>query len=91
MYGRRIIEVTDRITLDNYYVVSGQWTGHRYGQPLGTNRQRNILVKNAAENLELCLDSLVITRISEKIFWGLKGISGDKFKGDVSKISFVKI
>ena len=89
-YGRRIVKILDVGQVETYFVISGQWAGHKYGNDRGTDRQREILLINVAKRIGQDPHFLFIEKISEKLFWKICGTSGDEYVGDTSKISFVQ-
>ena len=67
-YGRQIAKVLKSGKV--IYVKSGQWVGHKaYGKKNGTERQRQILLKNC--------EGEKILGISVKVFWKLTGFCGE--------------
>src|SRR5690606_34270286 len=81
-YCRRVVKVQKGNQI--LHVLSGQWVGHKnYGSDFGTERQRNLLLKNCGGEK--------ILAISENIFWNVNGYSGEVLANDnplVSKAKF---
>jgi hypothetical protein len=67
-YGRQIAKVLKNGK--EIFVITGQWIGHsNYGKKYGTDRQRKIMLKQ-------CQGEAIIG-ISFKVFWNLKGMTGE--------------